>query len=291
MAESFGAGADLYDRARPRYPDALIEAIVAVPPGRNFLDVGAGTGITARQFQAAGCQVLGVDVDERMAAFARGTGRRGRGVTVRVVGSGGPDLRRRGRRDDVALDRSERRRDQGGRSTTTGGRLAVFWYVLQPPPEIAEAFAAVYREVLPDSPVNDRALASPLAAYDAFLDKAADGLRGTGAFDELERSQYPWSRAYTRDEWLDQIRTGGNAKQLADAGKLDELLTGMGAADRRGRWQLHHRQHRRRTHRHPALTCARPGCWPGARFGVTATAWRSGCGSLRRSFPGGRCSP
>jgi len=75
-----------------------------------------------------------------------------------------------------------------------------------------------------------RVLASPLAAYDAFLDKAADGLRGRSEFDEPERSQYPWSRPYTRDEWLDQIRTGGNAKQLAEAGKLDDLLTGMGAA-------------------------------------------------------------
>ena len=95
---------------------------------------------------------------------------------------------------------------------------------------MAEAFAAVYREVLPDSPMYHRVVASPLGAYDAFLDKAADGLRGTGAFEELERSQYPWSRAYTRDEWLDQVRTGGNAKQFADAGKLEPLLTGMATA-------------------------------------------------------------
>ena len=33
-----------------------------------------------------------------------------------------------------------------------GGRLALFWHVFQPPPEVAEAFAAVYRRVVPDSP-------------------------------------------------------------------------------------------------------------------------------------------
>jgi len=38
------------------------------------LDVGCGTGIAARQFQAAGCAVLGVDPDERMAAYARERG-------------------------------------------------------------------------------------------------------------------------------------------------------------------------------------------------------------------------
>jgi SAM-dependent methyltransferase len=38
------------------------------------LDVGCGTGIAARQFQAAGCTVLGVDVDARMALWARHRG-------------------------------------------------------------------------------------------------------------------------------------------------------------------------------------------------------------------------
>ena len=33
-----------------------------------------------------------------------------------------------------------------------GGRLAVFWNVFQPSPDLAEAFSAVYRRVLPDSP-------------------------------------------------------------------------------------------------------------------------------------------
>src|SRR5213080_1142121 len=74
MAESFGVDPERYDRARPRYPDALVERIVAASPGRGVLDVGCGTGIEARQFQAAGCTVLGVDPDARMAEFARRTG-------------------------------------------------------------------------------------------------------------------------------------------------------------------------------------------------------------------------
>src|SRR5437899_9250287 len=74
MAESFGVDAGRYDRARPAYPEALIQRIVAGSPGRDVLDVGCGTGIAARQFRAAGCTVLGVEPDARMAAFARGTG-------------------------------------------------------------------------------------------------------------------------------------------------------------------------------------------------------------------------
>src|SRR5580692_4345707 len=74
MAESFGSDPERYDRARPRYPDALVEQIVGGRAGATVVDVGIGTGIAARQFADAGCRVLGVEVDERMAQAARGRG-------------------------------------------------------------------------------------------------------------------------------------------------------------------------------------------------------------------------
>src|ERR1700684_3523930 len=74
VAESFGIDADRYDRARPAYPDELIQRVIAASPGTDFLDVGCGTGIGARQYRASGIHVLGVDVDTRMAEFARRTG-------------------------------------------------------------------------------------------------------------------------------------------------------------------------------------------------------------------------
>src|SRR5690349_5887635 len=69
-AESFGADVERYDRARPRYPDALVERMAATAPGPQVLDVGCGTGIVSRQLQAAGCTVLGIDPDARMAGLA-----------------------------------------------------------------------------------------------------------------------------------------------------------------------------------------------------------------------------
>jgi ubiquinone/menaquinone biosynthesis C-methylase UbiE len=49
----------------------MVDRIVAASPGPDVLDVGCGTGIAARQFQAAGCRVVGIDVDARMAEWAR----------------------------------------------------------------------------------------------------------------------------------------------------------------------------------------------------------------------------
>src|SRR5215475_3487386 len=69
-AESFGAVADAYDRARPSYPPALIDDLLAAAPA-DALDVGCGTGKAARLLAERGVPVLGVEVDARMAAVAR----------------------------------------------------------------------------------------------------------------------------------------------------------------------------------------------------------------------------
>ena len=55
MAESFGSDPERYDRARPRYPEAMVARVAGASPGPEFLDVGCGTGIASRQFQPAGC--------------------------------------------------------------------------------------------------------------------------------------------------------------------------------------------------------------------------------------------
>jgi hypothetical protein len=108
-----------------------------------------------------------------------------------------------------------------------GGRLAVFWNVFQPPPEAAEAFSAVYRRVMPGSPVS--AGMAGQAGYSALSTKAADAIQQAGAFGDPEQWRFGWDRPYTRDEWLDQVPTFGGHGQLRPA-ELRELLTGIGAA-------------------------------------------------------------
>jgi SAM-dependent methyltransferase len=109
-----------------------------------------------------------------------------------------------------------------------GGRLAVFWNVFQPPPDVGEAFAAIYQQVMPDSPGN--IWAKPmLDVYASGFARAAGGIRAAGAFSEPEQWRFGWDRPYTRDEWLEQVPTFGGASQMPPA-DLREILAGMGSA-------------------------------------------------------------
>ncbi|MEU7216741.1 class I SAM-dependent methyltransferase [Nocardia iowensis] len=229
VAESFGVDPERYDRSRPRYPDAMVAAIVAASPGRDFLDVGIGTGIVARQFQAAGCTVLGVEPDDRMAEFAR---RNGTEVEVATFEAWDP----RGRTfDTVVSGQAWHWVDPVAGATKAaevlrpGGQLAVFWNVNQPPPELAEAFAEVYRQVLPDSPIARMAATPVREVYTTMGDTASEGIRRTSAFGEPELRRFDWRQSYTRDEWLELSATTGLTTRLPQE-VLNEVLVGLGAA-------------------------------------------------------------
>jgi ubiquinone/menaquinone biosynthesis C-methylase UbiE len=65
QANSFGAAAEAYDRARPSYPvEAVTDALG--PPPQHILDLGAGTGKLTRVVAGAGYDVVAVDPDEGM---------------------------------------------------------------------------------------------------------------------------------------------------------------------------------------------------------------------------------
>lgn len=221
--------AERYDRSRPRYPEAMVQSILATSPGRDVLDVGIGTGIVARQFRAAGCTILGVEPDPRMAEFAR---RDGTEVEVSTLETWDPA----GRTFDIVVaGQSWHWVDpvvgtaKAAEVLRPGGRLALFWNVGQPPPELVEAFAEVYRRLLPDSPVNQTLATAAVQVYVAGGDKAADNIRETGAFGDPEQRQFHWEQRYTRDEWLEFSATTGAATQLPRA-VLDEVLADLGAA-------------------------------------------------------------
>ncbi|WP_280382266.1 class I SAM-dependent methyltransferase [Nocardia wallacei] len=240
MAESFGVDAERYDRTRPPYPPDLVARIIAATPspgargvpGLDVLDVGCGTGIEARQFRAAGCRVLGVEPDGRMAEFARRSGVAVEVATFEEWDPAGRDF------DLVVAGTAWHWVDpvagavQAARVLRPGGRLAVFWHVFQTPPEVTDATIAAFTRAVPDSPIDMRVMRQSMGAdrtmadaYQPMFDKASEGIRAAGEFGTPEQWRFDWERSYTRDEWLDQMPTHGALTRL----RPDQLADVLGA--------------------------------------------------------------
>ncbi len=228
IAEGFGAEAERYDRARPRYPRALADAVLAGLPGRRVLDVGIGTGISALPFRGAGATVLGIDPDARMAEVARA-----RGFEVELARF--EDWDPAGRRFDAVIAGQtwhwvdpEAGAAAAAAVLDPGGRLAVFWNAGDPPADLAAAFADVYQRVETGLPFTP--WATPQRdGYAAGLDKAEAAIRRAGGFAGIERLRFDWEAVITRDDYLDQVPTSGGHNRIPPE-RLAEILAGLGAA-------------------------------------------------------------
>ncbi|MFJ4439791.1 class I SAM-dependent methyltransferase [Streptomyces sp. NPDC088923] len=250
VAESFGTDAHRYDRARPAYPAALLTRLTATdptaappappaPPGPpapapsptplSVLDIGTGTGIAARQFQAAGCSVLGVEPDARMAGLARS---RGLPVEIATFETWEPV----GRTFDLVVAAQSWHwvdpvagAEKVAELLRPGGRFAIFGHVYEPPAALAEPLAAALRRVAPGSPLSGQPARRPLSLYEAGYEKYAATLRATGHFAAPEQWRFDWEQSCTREEWLDLLPTTGGLTRLAPA-QLSEVLREVGTA-------------------------------------------------------------
>jgi SAM-dependent methyltransferase len=223
-AESFGAMAELYDRVRPSYPSALVDAALAGAP-RRALDIGCGTGIAAALLAARGCDVLGVEIDERMAGLARA-----RGIDVEVAPFERWDGR--GRLFELAVSGQAWHWIDpvaGARKAATvlegGGRLALFWNFGSPPRELAELFEPIYARLAP----GVESYSVLLGGHDARADTAIAGIAASQRFEAAELSTFSWSRRHDTAQWLEILQTHSDHQALAPT-QRERLLAAVGEA-------------------------------------------------------------
>jgi trans-aconitate methyltransferase len=225
---SFGADAEGYDSARPSYPQALIDFLLAEAP-RLVLDVGCGTGKAGRLLAARGCAVLGVEPDHEMAAVATG-----HGITVEhgTFEEWGP----RDRRFELVISGQAWHWVNPFAGTAKlaeilmpGGRFAAFWNVEQLPPEALASVADAYARFAPS-------LASSSARRERFDDgsPALQALMSSDALCDAATHVFCWQQTYTTAEWISLLRTHSDHRLLPDETRAPLLEAIRQALDERG---------------------------------------------------------
>src|SRR5690349_15130736 len=71
---TFDEDAERYDRARPGYPAAVFDDLLAVAglgPGARVLEIGCGTGQATVPLAERGCRIVAVELGAELAAVAR----------------------------------------------------------------------------------------------------------------------------------------------------------------------------------------------------------------------------
>jgi SAM-dependent methyltransferase len=237
---SFGEVAELYDRARPSYPEALVDdllAIASVARGQRILEVGAGTGKATTLFAARGAAVVAIEPSAEMAAVLR------RNCApyphVEIVECDFEHWRGDGARFPLLYAAQawhwvapETRYGAARASLEPGGVLAAIWnrpdWGLS---ELRNELRAVYARVAPglESGPMKPALTGPELwdDWDAEVSAAA-------GFEQAELREYRWEREFSTAEYVELLSTHSNHLLLADSQRTELLASVAEVLDRHG---------------------------------------------------------
>jgi ubiquinone/menaquinone biosynthesis C-methylase UbiE len=210
--------AESYDRYRPHPPDALLELLTrlaGVERPALVVDLGSGTGLSARAWTGRADRVVGIEPDDAMRAVAE---ERGCGVEYVAAGAsatGLPD----GCADIVTCSQSlhwmelEPTFAEVGRILPSGGVFAAYDYDMTPlvDPEIDSAFDEVANGAVALRQTTGRI--SPWTARPAHMKREhLAAMRASGAFH------------YVRELVLHSVEQG-------DADRLLGLVRSLGAVE------------------------------------------------------------
>jgi SAM-dependent methyltransferase len=189
----FASAADVYERARPSYPEDAIDWLVAqtgLGPGQTVVDLGAGTGKLTRLLLPTGARVVAVEPIEEMRAYIAGAeSMDGTAEAIPVPG---------GSADVVTVAQAfhwfdhDRALPEIHRVLRDGGKLVLVWNMRDLDDPVQRRVEDLLRSLRVDVPVQLRgAWRAPLARSPLF---------GEGVVREFEHEQL-----FTTDDLCDRV--------------------------------------------------------------------------------------
>lgn len=234
---SFGSVAELYDAARPTYPEALVDDVLAYAgagPGDRALEVGAGTGKATVLFARRGLRITALEPNRAMASIARRNCARDEQVVIEEAElehwhpapAGGFRLVFSAQAwhwvdPDIGYSRARE-------AVADGGALAVFWNRPRwETCELRQTLAEAYTRAAPEfaampGPMHPT-LGEPPEAWGHWRTRLEDA----PGFVSPEARVFPWSAEHTTDDYLRLLRTHSDHIVLGDD-QRERLLAGVG---------------------------------------------------------------
>jgi SAM-dependent methyltransferase len=229
---SFGGVAELYDRSRPSYPQALLDGVLefaGAGAGDRALEVGAGTGKATVLFAERGLSVVALEPSADMAAVARRNCAAYGDVTIEQTEF--ERWRPDGRRFQLVFSAQawhwvapDVRYAAARAALEPGGALAVFWNQADwDASELSDELVEAYRRsgktdgtgdpMHPDAPEEEEDWPGEIAAVSGF--------------EEPEVREYRWHMSYTTAEYLELLGTQ-SANLVMTAAERERLFTDIG---------------------------------------------------------------
>jgi SAM-dependent methyltransferase len=207
----FGEIAEQYDRARPSYPDALFDTVLAyggLKAGDATLEIGAGTGKATRGFLARGLDVHALEPSPGMGAVLRERGVAVEQATFEAWNPAGRTFRLVYAAQAWHWIQGADRYEKVASLLASGGTVALFWNKGREwGGDLGTANDAVYDEHAPQ-------LTSATGRWS--LDRHLDELAAVAAFDRVTKHEITWEQRYTTAEWLTLLGTHSDHRMLPE---------------------------------------------------------------------------
>jgi SAM-dependent methyltransferase len=204
----FGEVAEQYDRARPSYPDALLDTIVeygGLASGDAALEIGAGTGKATRGFIARGLAVHALEPSPGMAAVLRDHGVDAEETTFEAWDPGSRVFRLVYAAQAWHWVQSGNRYAKAASLLAPGGTLALFWNVGREwDGSLGVDNDAVYDEIAPNL----------TGGVHWNLDRHLDELEAAPAFTGVTKHVVTWEQRYSAEEWMTLLGTHSDHRIL-----------------------------------------------------------------------------
>src|SRR5579884_3686406 len=197
---TFGEVAELYEQARPSYPQQLVDEVLAyaeLEPADRILEVGAGTGKATRQFAAAGFALVALEPSPAMAEVARATCRGLPSVTIEQAEFEQWTLPPRPFKLVISAQAwhwidPQLRYVKARAALGTGGALAAFWnHADWSTAALREVIEKAYRQAAPQ--FEPSGPMHPLIGEGDWAPAWQAEIDATPGFAQPEVRTYPWS--------------------------------------------------------------------------------------------------